>query len=131
MKESELVDLHRGMAFLISSKKVFWGKGMTLSPEGCHIMDTLALFLKKVPSRIVISENGRTNNQDSECFGLPRAWAAMEYLVTKQNLDRKRFSISAAGTLARGRFGSNGPGPGRQGYERTIEIVLLKRSIYN
>jgi chemotaxis protein MotB len=128
MKESEPVDLRSGMTFLISSKKVFWGNGMTLSPEGYRIMDTLALFLKRVPSRIVISENGQINNQDSEYFGLPRALATMEYLVTKQNLDRKRFSISAAGTLAQGEFGNGGPGPGP---ERAVEIVLLDRNIYN
>jgi len=129
MKETGLVELRGGVAFLIPSKKVFWGQGTALSPEGRHIMDTMALFLREVPSRIVVSENAPTDNQSSNYLGLPRAWVVMEYLTTNQSLDRERFSISAASTLAQGSFGSGGSG--RAESERTAEIVLLKRSIYN
>jgi len=48
MKETGLVDLQGGIAFLISSKKLFWGKGTALSPGGRHIMDTMASFLRAV-----------------------------------------------------------------------------------
>jgi chemotaxis protein MotB len=85
MKETELVDLRGGTAFLISSKKLFWGKGTALSPGGRHIMDTMASFLRGVPSRIVVSENGPANDMSSEYYGLPRAWVVMEYLTTQQN----------------------------------------------
>ena len=89
-------------------------------------MNTMALFLKEVPNRIVISESGPTGDGGSEHIGLPRAWVLMEYLTTKQNLDRKRFSISATSTLLWAPW-SQGTTPG----ERTVEIVLLERSIYN
>ncbi|HCO96653.1 MAG TPA: hypothetical protein DIU00_22400 [Phycisphaerales bacterium] len=131
MNEMRPVDIQTGIAVLISSKKVFWAKGTALSPGGQRIMDIMAPFLRESPSRIVISENGPVNDQAGENFGLPRAWAVMNYLTTKQNLDRERFSISAEGTLAQGSFGSGQPGPGRPEPERTVQILLLQRSIYN
>jgi len=131
MKETKMTNLTTGVAFLISSKKVFWANGSALSPEGLRIMDTMAPFLRESPSRIVISENGPTNNQASEYFGLPRAWAVMEYLTKEQNLDRDSFSISAEGTFAKGSLGNGRPGSGLSETERTVEIVLLQRSIYN
>ena len=128
VKETTPVDLAGGMVFSISSKDVFWGKGTAISSEGRRVMNTMALFLKEVPNRIVISESGPTGDggRGSEHIGLPRAWALMEYLITKQNLDRKKFSISATSTLAWAPW-SRGTTFG----ERTLEIVLLKRSIYN
>jgi len=131
MNEMRPVDLQAGMALLISSKKVFWAKGTALSPEGQRIMDTMAPFLRESPSRIVISENGPVNDQAGENFGLPRAWAVMNYLTTKQNLDRERFSISAEGTLAQGSFANIEPVPGCPEPERIVQILLLQRSIYN
>ena len=94
-------------------------------------MDTMAPFLRESPSRIVISENGPVNDQASENFGLPRAWVVMEYLTKEQNLDSDRFSISAEGTLVQGGLGNGRPGTGLSETERTVEIVLLQRSIYN
>ncbi|MHC4324073.1 MAG: flagellar motor protein MotB [Planctomycetota bacterium] len=131
MKETEFVDLQGGMAFLISSEKLFWGKGTTLSPGGRHIMDTMALFLRRVPSRIVVSENGQAGDISSENFGLPRAWVVMEYLTTHRNLDCERFSISAAGILAQEGLVGSEPGLRSPEPERKVEIVLLERSIYN
>jgi len=131
LKETKMINLTTGVAFLISSKQVFWAKGSTFSPEGYRIMDTMAPFLRESPSRIVISENGPVNDQAGDNFGLPRAWAVMNYLTTEQNLDRDRFSISAEGTLAQGNFGNGQPGPELSETERTVEIVLLQRSIYN
>ena len=64
-------------------------------------MDTMASFLKGVPSRIVVSENGLADDMSSEYLGLPRAWVVMEYLSAQQNLDWERFSISAARELYR------------------------------
>jgi flagellar motor protein MotB len=131
LKETKIINLTTGVAFLISSKKVFWAKGSTLSPEGYRIMDIMAPFLKESPSRIVVSENGPVNDQASENFGLPRAWAVMEYLTKEQNLNSDRFSISAESTLAKKSFGNGEPGTGPAETERTVEIVLLQRSIYN
>jgi hypothetical protein len=79
------------------------------------------------------------DDEGSRRFGLSRAWAVVEYLTTEQNLDKRWFSISAATTLAgfpQSRVPQGGPRrnePARTGMEpeRTVEIVLLERSIYN
>ena len=131
MNEMRPVDIQTGIAVLISSKKVFWAKGTALSPEGQRIMDIMAPFLRESPSRIVISENGPVNNQAGKNFGLPRAWAVMNYLTTKQNLDKERFSLSAEGTLAQGGFSGARQGKRFPESERLVQILLLQRSIYN
>jgi len=131
MKETKMMNLTTGVAFLISSKKVFWAKGSALSPEGRHVMDLMASYLRESPCRIVISENGAVNNQTSEYFGLPRAWAVLEYLTNEQNLNSDRFSISAEGTLGKKSLGNDRLGQVSSETERTVEIVLLQRSIYN
>jgi chemotaxis protein MotB len=131
MKETRPVDFQTGVAFLISSKKIFWAKGTALSPEGRLIMDTVASMLRQSPGRIVISENGPENDKAGENFGLPRAWAVMEYLTKEKKLLSNRFSISADGTLAQGTVTSTKTGSGRPGSERIVQIHLLQRSIYN
>ncbi|MHC4545506.1 MAG: hypothetical protein ACYSYL_13460, partial [Planctomycetota bacterium] len=95
------------------------------------IMSILASFLKEMPSRVVISENGPDKDEDSEQLGLPRSWAVLNYFATVQNLDKKRFSISASSTLAQARPKSSEPARPRSEPERMLEIVLLERSIYN
>ena len=130
-QETEPVDFRRGKVFLIPSKRIFWGKGAVISSEGRNIMTTMASFLKEVPGRVVISENGPTHlldedkSGDSKYFGLPRAWAVVEYLTTKQNLNKKWFSISATSTMFQESYRSDNPD------ERTVEIVMLERSLYN
>ena len=130
-EETGSVNFHSRKVFLISSKKVFWGKGTAISLEGRNTLTTMASFLKEVPSRVVISENGQGDEKGSEWFGLPRAWAAMEYLTTEQGLDKKQFSISATSTLTQESFKGNEPDRLRPEAERVLEIVLLERSIYN
>jgi chemotaxis protein MotB len=122
-RETGSIDFKSRKVFFISSKKIFWGKGVIISSEGREIMAVMASFLKKVPVRVVISENGWGDEEDSEQLGLRRAWAVMEYLTTRQGVDKNSFSISASSTLAQG-------GP-ETGAERVLEIVLLERSIYN
>jgi len=131
MKEAKIIDITTGVAFLVPSKKFFWAQGSVLSVEGRRILDTMTPFLKASPSRVVISENGPIDNQSNESFGLPRAWAVMEYLVEEKKIDRDRFSISADGALAQESFANGKPGQGRPETERMVEIVLLQRSIYN
>ena len=121
----------RGMVFRLPSNKMFWGNGIAISNQGRDIIDTMALFLSGVSHRIVISEHGATNDPRSESIGLQRAWAIMNYLTTKKNLDSKRFSISSISTFSQNNndnidSNSNIPEGGR-----TIEIVLLARKIYN
>ena len=131
LKEKKIMNLTTGMSFLISSKKVFWAKGSALSSEGRRVLDLMASFLRESPCRVVISENGPVNNQIDENFGLPRAWAVMEYLTNEQNLDSSRFSISAKGTLDIKSLSDGRLGRDSSETERMVEIALLQRSIYN
>jgi chemotaxis protein MotB len=131
MKETGFADLQGGMVFLMPSKKVFWGKGRALSCEGRYILNLLASFLKRVPGRVVVGETGPANAQDSQNFGLPRAWVVMEYLTTKQSLERDRFSLSATGIVARNGSESKAVKPERIAVERMVEITLLERNTYN
>lgn len=131
MKENRTVNPNTGVAFLIPSNKVFWAKGSALSSEGRRVMEIMASYLKESPSRIVISERGPANNRASVYFGLPRAWAIMEYLTKEQNLNSNRFSISAEGILAQKSLNTSRLGSKQSGAERILEIVLLQRSIYN
>ncbi len=118
-EETKPVDFHSRKVFLLPSKEVFWGKGPAISLEGRNTLGTMASFLKEIPSRIVISENGPWDDEGGNQLGLLRAWAVMKYLTTNQGLDKNWFSISATSTLA------------KQKAERELEIVLLERSIYN
>ena len=131
LKEDTPTDFRRWKVFSISSERIFWGKGALISAEGRRIMTQMASFLEEVPSRVVVSENGPASEEGAEQLGLPRAWAVMEYLTTEHNLDKKRFSISAASTLAQESLRSGEPARASPGPERTVEIVLLERSIYN
>ena len=130
-EETDPVDFHRQKVFLIESKRIFWGKGTAISSEGRYIMSILASFLKEMPNRVVISENGPDDDQGRGQFGLPRAWAVLKFLTTKQKLDKKRFSISAESTLAPHQLGASISSIGAGEPEHMLEIVLLERSIYN
>ena len=127
-EETEPSDFYSRKVFLISSNEIFWGKGTVISLQGRGILSTIGSFLREVPSRVVVGENGREDKKSSKSFGLPRAWAVMEYLTRKQGLDKERFSISAASTVEG--FGDEAGSPIPE-VERVLEIVLLERSIYN
>jgi chemotaxis protein MotB len=131
LKETKMMDLTTGVAFLISSKRIFWAKGSALSQEGRRLMDLMASYLRESPCRIVISENGPGKDNTGEYFGLPRAWTVLEYLTNEQNLDKDRLSISAEGVLGKKSLGNSRPDQRSSEAERTVEIVLLQRSIYN
>jgi chemotaxis protein MotB len=129
MNETRLADLHGAMAFRFASKRLFWGAGTVLSPEGRGIMATMVSFLEHVPSRVIISENGSSGNSGSEYFGLPRAWAIMEYLTAEEAIDAGRFSISTTGTASREAPRIGASDSGQVESERTVEILLLEWSI--
>jgi chemotaxis protein MotB len=131
LKETKMMDFTNGVAFLISSKKIFWAQGPALSQEGREVLDLLTGYLRESPCRIVISENGPGNNNTGGYFGLPRAWAVLEYLTNVQNLDKDRFSISAEGIFNKKSLDNNNQDQESLETERTVEIVLLQRSVYN
>ncbi|MHC4395210.1 MAG: flagellar motor protein MotB [Planctomycetota bacterium] len=127
----EDADFLNQKVFYISSSRIFWGNGTIISLQGRKILSTLASFLREAPSRVVISENGLTDEKSNEQLGLPRAWAAMKYLTEKHGLDKKQFSISAMSTLTQENLKNIELSSPETKTERTLEIVLLERSIYN
>ncbi len=131
LKEDTPTDFRSRKVFSISSERIFWGRGTVISAEGRRIMTKMASFLKEVPTRVVVNENGLASEEGAEQLGLSRAWAVMEYLTTEHNLNKKWFSISAASTLAQGSLRSGEPARASTEPERILEIVLLERSIYN
>jgi chemotaxis protein MotB len=130
-EDTEPADYRSRKVFLISSEKVFWGQGTVISSEGRRILSAMASFLREVPGRIVVSEGGPDGRGGIEQFGLLRAWTAMEYLTARRGLDKRRFNISASSTVPQQGYKSGEPGQPRAEAERTLEIVLLERSIYN
>ena len=131
VREETPADFHSRKVFSISSEKVFWGKGALISAEGRRIITSMASFLEEVPSRVVICENGPAGKGGAEQLGLSRAWAVLEYLTSSQSLDKNWFSISAGSILAQEGLRSGEPSRANMKSERTLEIVLLERSIYD
>jgi len=131
VREETPADFRRRKVFSVSSEKIFWGNGALISAEGRRIMTTMASFLEEVPSRVVICENGPAGKGGSEQLGLSRAWAVLEYLTSGKNLDKKWFSVSAGSTIAQEGLRSDEPSRASLKSERTLEIVLLERSIYD
>ncbi len=134
-EETEPVDFRDQKVFLISSDKVFWGKGSAISSQGRNTLSTMASFLKEMPNRVVISEGLQKGSMGSDDSGLERAWAVMDYLITNRKLDKQKFSISATVTTAEvdsRQSAANGQqNPSATRADRTLEIVLLERSIHN
>jgi len=123
----EMPDYRNHRVFLIASGKVFLGKGIVLSAEGRYLLAVMAAFLKEVSGQVVVSENAEEQQEDDSEIGLSRAMAVVEFFTRTQGLDAQRFSISADTTLHLERAGS-GTQQGR-GRQRTLEIVLLDRSV--
>jgi chemotaxis protein MotB len=129
-EEREPVDIYGRKVFSIPSKKIFWGKGPAISSGGRSILATMASFLKEMPSRIVVSENAQGASEiNGNQIGLRRAWAVVDYLTEKQGLNKNWFSISAASMTMSGGVGRAGA-VYPEGAERTLEVILLERSIY-
>jgi chemotaxis protein MotB len=131
VREETPADFRSRKVFSISSEKIFWGNGTLISAEGRRIMAAMASFLEEVPSRVVICENGPTGKNGGDQLGLSRAWAVLEYLTSSQNLDKNWFSVSAGSTIAQEGLRSAGLSRASLKSERTLEIVLLERSIYD
>ncbi|MHC4741154.1 MAG: flagellar motor protein MotB [Planctomycetota bacterium] len=131
MKDKPLVDLGRGRVILIPSANIFWGNGKVISSSGRESLSVLASFLAKVSNRVVISEHGPANMQQDYDYGLARAWAVSEHLVQVHGLAKKQFSLSAASTLPPEGLAREEPDSLRTQAERTVEIVLLDRSIHD
>jgi hypothetical protein len=115
MKRTPSKDFRNHRVFVIESSQVFWSKGTALTAEGRKFLKTLAIFINKIPSRVIISEYGPNDTQ----LGLQRAWAAVEYLA-EAGISPDMCSISTQTTLAEQKPAN----------ERTFEVTLLDRRIY-
>jgi chemotaxis protein MotB len=131
LKEKEPKEFHKKKVFVNDSDQFFWGNGTAVSAWGRKTLEDLGAFLKRVQGRVVISEHGPIGDKKNEQLGLERAWTVMEYLTSQQGLDKARFSISAASTLAQWATDEHEPTPQHTKDRRTLEIVILERSIGN
>ncbi|MHC4155021.1 MAG: flagellar motor protein MotB [Planctomycetota bacterium] len=130
-EETEPEDFRSRKVFLVPSKRVFWGNGKVISLQGRRTLAAIASYLKEAPNRIVISESAPDAADSSKDSGLPRAWAVLDYLTAKKDLDKKWFSLSASNTVYREKPGGDERSRSETEAERVLEIVLLERSIYN
>ncbi|MBN1973740.1 MAG: hypothetical protein JW787_08885 [Sedimentisphaerales bacterium] len=129
LKEQQSGDLNDGMVLLLPSENMFYGNGTAISLYGRGVLDDIALYLAEMPNRIVISERSTINDKDSEYLHLQRAWAVMDYLVSRTGIDKNRFSISISGTLTSKETKNINPESNKD--IREMEISLLQRSVYN
>jgi hypothetical protein len=117
MAETGPRDFRTHKVFVIESSKVFWSSGTTLSRQGKDYLNIMAAYLSRVPSRVVIGENGPDSPQD---IGINRAIIVAEYLVNN-GISRQLCSISGA-TMT--------PADTNRMPRRVLEITLLDEGTY-
>jgi len=128
MNESfQTADYRSHKVFLIPSQKVFLGRGRALSADGRYFLAVMAAFLKEAAGGVVISENGPEDRDGGVESGLSRALVVLDYLVSMESLDRKKFSI--AGESITPPEETDGPAMAYHRNERMLEIVLLEGSV--
>jgi chemotaxis protein MotB len=115
LKIKRPIDYKSLKVFSVASERFFWGDGVAISKDGRTILDALSKFLKRVPSRIVVSENGSDGNNE---LALSRSLAVLEYMV-RQGLNRDNFSITSSGMML-----------DRQRDHRMLDITLLDPGVY-
>ncbi len=116
MREKKPLDFRNLKVFSVHSDSFFWGNGTAISGAGREVLDAFAIFLRSVPSRVVISENGPGGNRQ---MGLARAWSVLEYMTKKKGIKKELFSITTSNMMRQ----SNR-------MERMLDITLLDRSVY-
>ena len=131
-EETEPVAVRRQRVLLISSDKIFWGKGAAISSEGRMILSVLASFLKEasLPGKVVVSENGPASNSEVNELGLKRAWAVVEYLA-RQGAEKSKLGISMASTANQENIETVEQNGSAARAGRMLEIAILDRSICN
>lgn len=114
----DLQDFRTRKVFLMQSSLAFMANSTTLSPQGREFLDTLALFIKEVPSRIIICENGPQINNTNADFGISRSLVILKHLV-EQGISADFCNIGAIGISSPENFRK----------ERMLEIVLLDEGL--
>jgi len=123
-EELQVADYHNQKVFLVPSQKLFLGRGTVLSPEGRYLLGVMAAFLKQVQGSVVVSENGPEQQPDRMDLGLSRAMTVLDYLSSLQDLDRRRFSISAESAAP-----PEGTTLAYHRSERMLEITVLEGGV--
>lgn len=126
----DFLDFQRQKVILLPSEKVFWGQGTRISPNGRRVFADIAALIKALPNRVVVSEYGLDREQDETELGLERAWRIVELLSERHGLERTRFSVSGAGTVAPKSVIQSGLFGGRVDGRRVLEVAILDRSLY-
>jgi hypothetical protein len=126
----DFLDFQNQKVFLVPSDKIFLGMGIRMSPHGRQMLADVGALLKSVPNRVVVSEHAVEDAGGSDTIGLKRAWEATQFIAGSVNLDKTRFSISSAGTMAEGRLRDSGLFAANPRTSRVLEIVILERSTY-
>jgi len=117
MKEKKPLDFRNLKVFSIASNKVFWGSGTALTKDGQMILDSLSKYIHKIPSRVVISENGPGPNKN---LGFTRALSIIKYMSESGGIDKDCLSLSASCTVVKKNSSA----------KRMVEITLLDRNVY-
>jgi hypothetical protein len=107
--------------FFIPSEGLFWGNGTALTRQGRGRLEMIGRFMRMVPCRVVIGENGAAQDaRDGEALRLGRAWAVMRFLTDESKLPADRFNITASATAA----------PTRLKGQRVVAVTLIPRDVY-
>lgn len=121
IKESDPKNFRTLRVFSMDSDEAFLASGKALSPKTKEILDAMSQYLKLMPSRIVISETG--GSDENEIFsGYQRAFEIMDYL-NKKGVPKNSMNITRQNMINKGGFFSRNKG-------RQLQITLLERSIY-
>lgn len=115
--KKKTVDFKNVKVITLDSKDIFYAKGHIIrnDNEAKTILKHLATLLLNKPSRVVISEFAKNNKEQD--LGFRRSYEIYDYLI-KLGVDKKTINLSAQ-CLG-----------GNHEAERTLEITLLERSIY-
>lgn len=91
--------------FYLSSPKVFWAQGTSLTTSGKEMLHLLAKYMRSVPCRVVIGESSGEKNRE---LGLRRAWTVMQFFTDDEGLSASRFSLNADCRVPAGKGDSQG-----------------------
>ena len=117
MIEKKPLDFRNLKVFSIPSDKVFWGNGTVITKDAKEMLDSLAKYINRMPSRLVVSENGPGTNQE---IGFKRALTIAKYMSEDGGVEEDSIGISASSTVIKKRIQA----------QRMVEITLLDRSVY-
>ena len=107
--------------FYIPSEWLFIGRSALLTEQGKRYLRRIAAFVRIIPCRVVIGENGSPAEAASdEEARLARAWKVVEFFTVDVRLPVDQFSITAGRT----------PAPARVSDERMLAVSLLPQEVY-